>query len=287
MMKTFRPLNIIVMVLNFSLVLNLNPTLFGSLGDNLVERKCMISVFVEFVRPMLSSTNSNSVVLLNLPPTQITDRDYILKMFHQEFSIIVNGWASPLNRPNYNSKIDAYILFCTHIAEVTDAIGRWKSSITTWNPTASVFIFLSDTSASNSKIRRILMKFLHNKILNVNVIRIGVAKIEIVTWFPYDGENCGKYIRNLEIVAECSLETSRYNAVETKKLVINKPYKCPLKAISLEWAPYAFFNNKTGKYVGFEVELLNSFADKMNFDLILSGVPYNSREISKELLIRK
>lgn len=135
------------------------------------------------------------------------------------------------------------------------------------------------------------MIFLRNKILNVNVILIGASEIKIVSWFPYDDENCGKYVRNLEIIAECSLETSRYlvthHEVEKKKLINNRHHKCPLIAISLERAPYAFFSSKKNEYTGFEVELLEAFADKMHFDLILITVPYNSTEKSKELLVHR
>lgn len=276
--------------LNVTIVLSHNPKLLGSIEDEHFEMNCLISVYEEYVRPLLASTNSNGKILVNVSPSRlyVFQHEYILRRFYQEFAIMVSGFTYPLKQQKYDSKIGTYVLFCTNIAEVSETIKLWKSCIDSWNPTASVLIFYNNTSESYRNIKRILMIFLKNKVLNVNVISIGVTKIEIVTWSPYDDGSCGKYIRNLNIIAECILETSRYRStyheVEKAKFSINVHKRCPLKAISLEWAPYTFYNSKIGSYSGFEVELFKAFAVKMNLEPNIIGVPDSSTKKPTELL---
>lgn len=284
-MQAIRPLLVIpILFFNVKTTLSLNPKLLGSIEDD-IEVNCLKSVFEEYIRPLLSSTNGNGKILVDLPPSQLTGfkHDVILRMFHQEFAIIVSGSTYPMKQQAYSTKFDTYVMFSTNIAQVTDTIKLWKSSVDSWNPTASVLIFHNNTSESYWYLKRILMIFLKNNVLNVNVISIGTKKIEIVTWSPYDDGSCAKYIINLKIVAECILETSRYltiyHEVEKSKLSVHVHKRCPLKVICFEWAPYSFYSSIEGSYSGFEVELLKAFAEKMHFEPTFIGVPNSSTTI--------
>lgn len=270
--------------------LGINTKHFFSIDDEHIERNCLKSVFDEHVRPLLASTNSNGEIFVNLASSESIeqDQDYILKMFHQEFAVIVNSWVHSKKYQNIDSKVAVYVLFCTSLPEVKDTIERWKSSIDTWNSNANVFIFLKDPSESYWKIRKILKILIHSNLLNVNVISIGIRKIEVVTWVPHIDGGCGRYFRNLQIISECILETSRYrvthNELEELKNVLNVHQMCPLKVISLEWTPFTFFDRKLGSYAGFEAEILKNIADKLQIKPIMIEVSNNSIENIKKLL---
>lgn len=285
-MQAIRPLLLILfLVLNVTTILGHSTQLLASFEDDNFKTNCLISVFDEYIRPLLSS---NGKILVNLPHSELTvfQHDHILRMFYPEFGIIVNGWMHPQQK--CGTKIDTYVLFCTNIAEVSHTIKLWKSCTVSWNPTASVLVFHNDTSESYENIKKILMLFKKNKILNVNVISVGAIKIEIVTWSPHEKGSCGKCIRNLKIVAECMLETSSYHKtyreVEMAKFPVIVLNKCPIKAICYEWAPYTFYSSAIGSYSGFEVEVLKAFADKMNFKPIFIGISDGSTKKPIDLL---
>lgn len=278
------------LVISATVVLGLSSKYLFSIEDEHVERKCLKSVFDEHVRPLLASTNSNGKILVNLASSEsiMYHQDYILKLFHQDFAVIVNSLANSQKYQNIDSKVAIYVLFCTNLPELKEAIASWKSSTDFGNSSAYVFIFLKDTSESYRKIKQILKMFMHSNILNVSVISIGIRKIEVVTGSPHMGGGCGKYIRNLLIIAECILETSHYRVthheLEKHKNALSVHHICPLKVISLEWTPYTFFNSKTGSFSGFEVELLDYITGKMQIMPILIEVPNNSTENIKGML---
>lgn len=280
-MQDFRLITIQLLVLTFTVVLGGNPALLNAMDDGRIERNCLKSVFDEYVRPLLATTtNSNGKIFVNLPSSRsnVRNQDFILKMFHRKFAVIMNNWQNENEIKNNNT----YVLFCTHLAEVTDMIERLKLRIGTWNSTSSVIIFFKDTSESFWKIRRILMIFIHSNVLNVHVISIGIKKIDVVT-FPYIDRGCGKYIRNVQIAAECNMETSRYRVMHSEVNINKVQNRCPFKVVSLEWTPFSSFNSKIGNYEGFEVDLLKAYADKMHFEPIMIG-PSNSTLSINELL---
>lgn len=287
-MQLNRSFTIIIqcLVLTSTAALGLNPVF--SIEDEHADKNCLKTVFNEYVRPLLVSNNSNGRILVNLASSEsiFYHQDYILKMLHQEFTVIVNSWVKYEKYQKIDSKVGIIVLFCTSLPEVMETIERWKLTIDIWNSYASVIVFLKDTTESYWKIRQILFIFMDSNLLNVNVISIGMKKIEVVTWSKYTGG--GKYTRHLQVIAECILETSHYRVtyheLETNIDALDVQHNRPLKVISLDQSPYSFFNKEIGTYAGIEVELLKVIAVKMQFELNFIEVPNNSIENIKEFI---
>lgn len=255
-------------IIFFSLIKTLNcayQTIFIPMESQAV---CSNYVLRDYVHPIIAASHEK-IILVNISPHQTQYHDNILQKLHTEFVLIVNnGWKQRISLDVIGHKISFYILFVEHLFEVSETIKQWKSSSVTWNPLARVFIFISDSSDTDWKLRLILQIFLENHMINVDIIRKieNADIIEVVTWFPYADGSCGTHIHKLEMIGRCDMSSSE----KSKKFQIARPKipfnmgNCTVLVTGIEWAPFVHQNRRTSRNCGSEIHMIAAISSKLN-----------------------
>lgn len=191
-----------------------------------------------------------------------------------------------------------YILILNQTDEVAKTLNIW-SSIETWNPTALVFVILFqyiEYSEFESEAKLIFEEFLKFGMINVFIVLTEADKylVEIVTWYPYDGENCAKKITKITRLDQCnhlSIENQLQNnataftnntMIATAEKIPKNLHHCPLSVSANIWEPYVSYNTgQMGGWNGMEVYILLNIVQRLNMTIRFI---HNPEPRSKRLL---
>ena len=127
-----------------------------------------------------------------------------------------------------------------------------------------------------------------NTIILVPMVDEYENNIEIYTWYPFEGENCGNISEGIQLIYKSGLAQDGKLVPDVDFFPEKLPSNangCPLYIYSMGIAPYVILkDNKTldngdstYKVEGLSVECVSSFAEKFNFTPIYSE-PINSLE---------
>lgn len=108
-----------------------------------------------------------------------------------------------------------------------------------------LFTEVFDPIVLEEQIRNVLSELLLHNMLNVNLIynKAGTNTVEMITWFPYEGNNCANHILRLRIIDQCVYENTSNNSDVNIVFVAKRKQKkipqilhgCPLKISSSIW----------------------------------------------------
>lgn len=157
----------------------------------------------------------------------------------------------------------------------------------------ALFVHTYDDDQLAEYITFVLRKFLHRKMINVNVIsyRANADIVQTHTWYPYEGANCADDVMNVHLVEECmySDETPHdptFNVIETLKPKLpNDLHGCELRIAASITEPFVFFDSGSDAFnVGTEVLMTRTIAQalKMRPQFLRINETRENRVISNE-----
>ncbi|KAJ6645967.1 hypothetical protein Bhyg_01176, partial [Pseudolycoriella hygida] len=125
-----------------------------------------------------------------------------------------------------------------------------------------------DSAKLDAQIRSVLSELLTHNMLNVNLMynKAETNIVEMVTWFPYEG-NCANRILSLRVIDQCEYESNSSDVniffvpKKKQKKIPQTLNGCPLKVSSSVWEPYTYFDHNSGKFTkGIEVLLIKTIS---------------------------
>lgn len=149
---------------------------------------------------------------------------------------------------------------------------QWKSS-TSWNPSARVLLlmpFTNDEISISTKLRQILDIFLQFNMLHVKMVihRVTSLTLEVITWFPFDEENCASKVSELTLIGRCECTRSGFQYIEyptAEKVVVPlRARGCELRTSASVQEPYVIYNRETREFSGLEVQLVRNIASELD-----------------------
>lgn len=201
--------------------------------SSLIAFKSFLNVYLE----ILSNVKENRI-RFHIPSEALlysTLPNEILKSTHQPLFLQNNGTYTI-------SDINIFILFASRTSDISIAIENWKSNERTWNPQATVIVFIS--SSGDNLIKNIFQTFLSSKIMDIYVA--SEWDKTFMTWYPFDVVNqCGTKINEI-------VEISNRTTLRTKH---PKNYnRCPLNLFAVNSKLFAYDSQKN-VYTGLDAEL--------------------------------
>lgn len=190
---------------------------------------------------IMQSISSNSLMIFDKP------------------SIGKNAKQSPSN----------YLIFIDAIDDVA-AIGTIISSMPNSNflaPIITVFPNFSAVTNMQFQVKTIFERLLLQNYINLYAILIKPETIEMVTWYPYENNNCAKLLSEVKTIEFCNKNISDQEKVLTTKKFDNKKNvidqtsnKCPLKILARIWEPYVGVEI----HYGIDIQLLEFILKSLN-----------------------
>lgn len=187
-----------------------------------------------------------------------------------------------------------------NVHEVTIMIDTWKK-LGSWNPFAYVFTILNfdiDSSSWSREIKYIFQAFLSKGMLNVFILfknnSMPFDMIDIVSWFPYENNNCAKDVGEIVLLDQCKPPLKKYSqAIRIKEnheiddivKIPNNFHGCSLNVSSSIWEPfvsYSYSEEPDEKaWSGIEVSILRSIGKHLN--LTINFILNSGRRTNRDL----
>lgn len=147
-----------------------------------------------------------------------------------------------------SEKAQNYFMFLVSFEDVNSTVHQWRS-LPTWNPMAQVmglFTEVFDPEILDEQIRSVLNELLLHNMLNVNLMyrKADTNIVEMITWFPYEAQNCANLIANLRVIDKCEYQLESSNSSDTnvvftpkkkEKKIPHRLHGCSLKISSSVW----------------------------------------------------
>lgn len=153
----------------------------------------------------------------------------------------------------------------------------FRRSLPTWNPLAQVVaIFTQEDSKEHRRkdINYVIQIFFAYRMLNVNVISIGINKksVQVYTWYPYGNGKCAKNVADILIVDECLYDDQGNvsNIFSHNDLLPKIPkdlHQCELVVAASFYEPYTFYDKQRGFYDGVEIHLVQMISRALNMKI--------------------
>ena len=229
-----------------------------------------------------------SLVVINLVPhPNVFQRKIIMSLNddkrHEICVMVKDAKKKHWNASHVTEKAQNYMMLITNANEITNIVMQLKG-LPTWNPLAQVVVIFTDAMRSESEqdsmVRVVFNELLMYDVLQVNIViqRTNSLNIlQVLTWFPYERDNCASYIESIRKIDECKLiETmnlttgkiqrdnivTSFSAKYFPKIPTNF-HECPMKVTTFLWEPYVVgHRNKIQK--GLEVVMIQTISQKMN-----------------------
>ncbi|CAO1422337.1 unnamed protein product [Diamesa serratosioi] len=241
-----------------------------------------------------------SLVVINLVPNpNIFQRKIIMNLNddnrHEICVMVKDAKKIHWNASHVTEKAQNYLMLVTNANEITSIVHQLKK-LPTWNPIAQVVVIFTDAMKSESEqdsmVRVVFNELLMNDVLNVNVViqrTNSLTVLEVLTWFPYERDNCADYIENIRKIDECKLiETKdpttgiiQRNDIITSFSAKYYPkipthfHECPMKVTTFLWEPYVVgHRNKIQR--GLEVVMIQTISQKMNLKPVYKVIDQQS-----------
>nr|QGW45458.1 ionotropic receptor 87a [Bradysia odoriphaga] len=228
-----------------------------------------------------------SLVIMNLTPSPSTFQTRIIESLNEdvthEFSVMIkDSRKKHMNASHVSEKAQNYFMFIVSYEDVNSTVHQWRS-LPTWNPMAQVmglFTEVFDPEILAEQIRNVFDELLLHNMLNVNLMyrKAGTNIVEMITWFPYEGENCANRIVNLRVIDNCEYQvdptnTSDINVVfnpkRKEKKIPHHLHGCSLKISSSVWPPYTYYDSESGEFTkGIEVLLVQTIAKVLHLTTV-------------------
>lgn len=156
-----------------------------------------------------------------------------------------------------STKASKYVLFLYDARDTEANVLSWKSSLS-WNPLAPVFVVLRAyrfKEELGSEIKIIIDSLRKHDMWRCYVVSTIVEEgyVDILSWFPYKNDSCGKEVENIQLLERCYFGAKNKNKIKAhynyekwhKKWALRNLRQCPLKASAAVFAPYIVVVNKT------------------------------------------
>lgn len=242
-----------------------------------------------------------SLAIVNLIPNPTLFQRRILELLNQDPKHKLGVMVKDARRPHWNAshvteKAQNYFMLLSNSSELIDTITQLKN-LPTWNPLAQVLILFTNEMDDEYKTLEtfsVMQELFQYNVLNVNVmsVRYNTSLIEVVTWFPYEGNSCADRITKIRLIDECeyvevadmdnstsltpSVPTESNTTLIAKKFVYlekhyhteyfpkipKKLHDCPLRIASAVWEPFVVANG-SAVTKGLEVLMLFTITEKM------------------------
>lgn len=147
---------------------------------------------------------------------------------------------------------------------------QWKS-LPSWNPSAHVLLliyFTYNNTVFEDQQKGALAVFLKYNMLNIKIItfRKDSRILDIVTWFPFDKNNCASGVTQLVPIGKCEYNDTHFHLHEihlNKTVIPNYIPGCKLRISTSIQEPYVYYNQSTRTFSGLEVTIVRSIAKQM------------------------
>lgn len=178
---------------------------------------------------------------------------------------------------------------------------QWKA-LASWNAAAHVLLVIYnpyDERELRSGQKEALAVFLRYNMLNIKILtfRPNARILDVVTWFPFDKQNCAYDVTDLVPIGRCDYNATHFDFVE---FPVNKPVipkyipGCKLRISTSIQEPYVYYNKTTQTFSGLEVTIVRAIANKMGMitDFVLIPEVRSNRVVNNEtgiysLLLRR
>ena len=157
-----------------------------------------------------------SLVVINLVPNpNIFQRKIIMSLNddkrHEICVMVKDAKKKHWNASHVTEKAQNYMMLITNANEITTIVKQLKG-LPTWNPLAQVVVIFTDTMKSENE-QDSMVKVVFNELLMYDVLQVNIVLqrtnalniLEVLTWFPYERDNCANYIENIRKIEECKL----------------------------------------------------------------------------------
>lgn len=241
-----------------------------------------------------------SLAIVNLTPDASPFQKHVLESLNEnerhELAVMTkDARKKHWNASHVTEKAKNYFMLLADSSELNRTI-KQLHALPTWNPLAQVVVYITlEMSPEELEVqtRRLLEELLENGMYNVNIMsrKYHTNTIQVNTWFPYEGSDCGDKILKLRLIDECEYVLDEPNVDSNATIPQNdeeldkkkKKYKfvqrtyyrdwrkipdtyngCPLRVSSGHWLPYTVYDPNEGFTKGTEVFMLQTMTQRMN-----------------------
>lgn len=104
--------------------------------------------------------------------------------------------------------------------------------------------------------------------LNVKIVtfRPNSQMLDVVTWFPFDKNNCASDVTDLVPIGKCEFNDTDFDFIRfpvNKSVIPNSIPGCKLRISTSIQEPYVYYNRSTRTFSGIEVAIVRAFAKQM------------------------
>lgn len=249
--------------------------------DNLQFIPCILDLSEKYFRS--NQKVKGSLIIINFTPNDSEFQKIILKRFNEneehEYSLMAKYALLPhKNASHVTDKAKNYFFIIEKSNEISAILIQLRG-LPTWNPFAKILVLLIRSmplslTTLHEEFIEIFSILLRKTMLNANVMYVTLKNsIEVVTWFPYENDNCAKQIDHVEIIDQCeviynkdfSSSTVKYRTFMDKiDKIPSDLHNCPLMIATSDWPPFTIYNDKEKRFVrGVEIEMLKTIAGRM------------------------
>lgn len=241
---------------------------------------CIFNLLEKYFRSKIRL--KGSLIIFSFTPNGSQFQKTILKSFNEdinhEYSIMAKYALLPhFNASHVTDKAKNYFFMIEKSDEIPAILNQLRR-LPTWNPFAKVLVLLMRTTPFeendlNTEIIEIFGKLLNSKMLNANVLYVSQKPntIEVVTWFPYEDNNCAKKIETIRLIDRCEViygensSTLKFTTfLNNIQRIPENLHNCPLMIATSDWPPFTIYNQTEQKFVrGVEIEMLKTVAEKL------------------------
>ncbi|GAB0100425.1 ionotropic receptor 87a [Sergentomyia squamirostris] len=238
-----------------------------------------------------------SLAIVNLTPDASSFQKHVLSSLNEnerhELAVMVkDARKKHWNASHVTEKAKNYFMILKDSSELGRTI-KQLHALPTWNPLAQVVVYITEemiTTELETQTRNILDELLKCGVYNVNIMskRYNTSVIQVNTWFPYEGVNCGDKIIDLRLIEECEYfpdesfdqandsEETDNSPMNRKSGFLMKSFHsdwrkipdtyngCPLRVSSGHWLPYTVYSRDKGFIKGTEVFMVETMSERMN-----------------------
>lgn len=155
-----------------------------------------------------------------------------------------------------------YLVFIENISEMMN-IEKILNLPDILDPLVPILIIITKSTNRpnlNIMVNVILHRLLTHNFHNVDVILLTSDGIEILTWFPYENENCGKIVENVKIISTCDGRNGlSHVSMDPFKIPVHNLHLCPINVAVRIWEPYVRRTNEN-TLNGIDIDLMEFVA---------------------------
>lgn len=282
----------ISITLSLNLIILINADLnYTSIEDNTFIEivPCVIKLAEKYFRSL--RVVQGSLVIISLTPDDSTFQMEILKAFNEdvrhEYSVMMKYAKRPhANASHVTEKAKNYFFIIKRSTELPAIITQLKK-LPTKNTFAQLLVLFAVELESPILEQEVIaaisyLDFFNMHDFNIMYPVVGTNKMRLVTWMPYEDDNCGNSYDKITLRDECDvvIETDEVTGVNKMSFkYLNPPviiesklpqnfHGCPMRVATSVWEPYVNYDEIEGFNKGLEVLMLKTYAEQHNITIL-------------------